>query len=165
MRLALAFCLMLLSGCGYHLVGQGESNVIPEGVHTANLTTNAGVQGKLLLAELHQLWTQNTSLPALSKKDPQVMLRIEGANNTFIPIAYDASGLAIQYKLSVSGILNMYKDDTLIWSSSIIVVDATVFGDASSNNPSVVEAERQTLQEQLYLQWAQDALARLQSGF
>lgn len=159
---------LLLTSCGYHLVGQGESSVIPEDVTSARLTTNAGEQGKLLLAELQQLWLQHETLPPLesnSMTEKTVVLRIEQASQTFSPIAFDAAGLALQYQLSVSGLLNIYQQDGLLWSSGMVSVRGQVFGEAGSNNPSTVEAERVTLAEQLEQQWAQDVMARLQSGF
>ncbi len=159
---------LLLTSCGYHLVGQGDGSVIPKDVTSARLTTNAGEQGKILLAELQQLWTQYDSLPPLENDtitEETVVLRIEQVAQTFSPITFDAAGLALQYQLSVSGVLNLYQQDGLLWSSGVVSVRGQVFGEAGSNNPSTIEAERETLAEQLHKQWAQDAMARLQSGF
>jgi outer membrane lipopolysaccharide assembly protein LptE/RlpB len=170
MRLALVCCL-LLSACGYHLVGQGDASVIPEDVTSASLSTNAGQVGKILLGELQQLWLQNEHLPPLQDdkgvKAHHITMRIEQANTAFVPVAFDSAGLAIQYQLRVSAVLNMYQKDTLIWSSGAVSSSADVFGDASAlaNNPASIEAEKETLSEQLYQKWAQEALARLQSGF
>ncbi len=173
MRLALVLSL-LLSACGYHLVGQGKSAVIPQGTTSATLLSDGSRLGKILLGELQQQWLQKASLPSLHDKNPSqnldtrhVTLRIESPNETFIPVAFDGSGLAIQYRLSVTGVLNMYQENTLIWRSGVISSNADIFGDASAlaNNPTAIEAERETLVEQLRKQWAQEALARLQSGF
>ncbi len=172
MRLVVALGL-LLGACGYHLVGQGGSVVIPDDVTSASLTTNAGKDGKVLLAELQQLWLQRNHLPPLRKSedgpgDPHhVILRIEQAKTAFVPVAFDASGLAIQYQLRVSAVLQMYRQDTLIWSSGVVSSSADIFGDATAlaNNPASIEAEKETLSEQLYRKWAREALARLQSGF
>jgi len=173
MRLAVLLCLCLslsLNACGYHLVGQGKSSVIPNSVTSANLTTNAGMKGKVLLSELRQRWLQNSSLPTLDEEDSgknHIIIRIENASETFTPVAFDSSGLAIQYRLSVLGMLNMYQENTLIWSSGIVSSSADIFGDASAlaNNPTSIEAEKETLVEQLREKWAQDSLARLLSGF
>ncbi|MDQ7004845.1 MAG: hypothetical protein Q9N67_08010 [Ghiorsea sp.] len=162
---------LMLTSCGYHLVGQGKSNVIPEGVESASLTSQGAQQDKALLAELRQAWMQRDALPSLNveaaEAQKHVSLRIEGASEAFTPVAFDASGLAIQYRLSVSGILQMYQDSKLIWGSGQVVSSADIFGDAAAltNNPASIEAEREALIEQLRKQWAQDALARLQSGF
>lgn len=166
--LYLAFVLMLTS-CGYHLVGQGKSNVIPSDVTSANLQAQASALGKILLGELRQQWLQRDTLPALQDGSgvTHVTLRIESPSEAFTPVAFNALGLAIQYRLSVSGVLNMYRDNSLIWRSGSVSSSADIFGDASAltNNPASIEAEREALVEQLRKQWAQDALARLQSGF
>jgi len=152
------------------LVGQGESTVIPAGVTTASLATNVGVKGQVLLSELRQLWLQNASLPTLQEQgsgEEHIIMRIEDASETFTPVAFNASGLAIQYRLSVLGVLNMYQDNTLVWSSGAVSSSADIFGDATAlaNSPTSIEAERETLTEQLRQKWAQSALARLLSGF
>ncbi|HID36846.1 MAG TPA: hypothetical protein EYP39_05650 [Ghiorsea sp.] len=171
MRLLLTLTLVvLLTSCGYHLVGQGKSNVIPEQVVSASLTSQGAAQDKALLAELRQAWIQRKSLPVLQDKTQNtqhVSLRIESASEVFTPVAFNVSGLAIQYRLSVSASLKMYQNNALIWQSGLVVSSADIFGDAAAltNNPASIEAERETLLEQLRKQWAQDALARLQSGF
>ncbi|MDX8381545.1 MAG: hypothetical protein R8M14_05480 [Ghiorsea sp.] len=173
MRLAFLLCLCLslsLNACGYHLVGQGESSVILKGVTTASLSNNAGMNGQMLLSELRQRWIQNSSLPTLEEDESgkqHIIMRVENATETFTPVAFDSSGLAIQYRLSVLGVLNMYQENTLIWSSSLVSSSADIFGDASAlaNNPTSIEAEKETLVEQLREKWAQDSLARLLSGF
>ncbi len=170
MRLPLYLALVLmLTSCGYHLVGQGDSAVIPQGTTSASLLSEGSKLGKILLGELHQQWLQKPSLPALQSGSDKnhVVLRIEGPNEAFTPVAFDNLGLAIQYRLSVSGVLNMYQNNTSIWRSGVVSASADIFGDASAlaNNPTSIEAERETLVEQLRKQWAQEALARLQSGF
>lgn len=171
MRLLLILTLAsLLTSCGYHLVGRGESKVIPDDVISASLTSQGTQQDKALLAELRQAWLQRESLPSLQAKvvaQKHVSLRIESSSEAFTPVAFNASGLAIQYRLSVSGVLQMYQDNKLIWGSGQVVSSADIFGDAAAltNNPASIEAEREALIEQLRKQWAQDALARLQSGF
>ncbi len=160
---------LLLSSCGYHLVGQGQSHVIPHDTRTVTLQTTPSTLGKILLAELRAQWLQRESLPHLQEGSGKthVTLRIENPEQAFTPVAFDASGLAIQYRLSVSGVLRMYQEHSLIWQSGLVTSSADIFGDAAalSNNPASVEAEREALEEQLHQKWAQDVLARLQSGF
>ena len=164
LRLALVASLTLFS-CGYHLVGHGTETVIPEGVSTATLETLPGVNVRNLLEELKYLWRQKSDLPALSseKVNPeQVTLRIEGSKIVFTASAFDASGLAIQYRLSISAALNMYQHNSLIWSSGDVIESADIFEGA---DPSVTEAERERYTEQLNKEWAKDVLSRLRSGF
>lgn len=165
----LLLVLLGVAGCGYHLVGQGGGSAIPQGVESAALWASSDATGKALLAEFQHVWVQYPTLPMLSEGqgEKHVVLRIEQAKNTFVPVAFDALGLAIQYRLSMSGILNMYQEQALLWSSGTVLVSANVFGDSASsaNNPSIVEAERETLTEQLHVRWAEQAMSRLKSGF
>jgi len=163
-RLLLAATLMLTS-CGYHLVGHGTMTVIPEGVTTASLETMETGNAKILLSELQYLWQKKNNLPALSDQKTgaeHVTLRIENVTVSFVPAAFDASGLAIQYRLNISGVLNMYQQDALIWGSGVVMESADIF---EGSDPSATEAERSRQTEQLNQEWAKDALSRLRSGF
>ncbi|MDX8388591.1 MAG: hypothetical protein R8M46_08715 [Ghiorsea sp.] len=162
--LSLVVCLLLTS-CGYHLVGQGSSTVIPDDVTSATLVPDSGKYGKSLLAELTPLWQQNKYLPALQPQRSSlehVTVRIEQPRNQFTPVGFDASGLAIQYRLQVSAVLKVYQEGTMIWQSGVVLVHADVF---AGSDPSVIEAERERLNEQLMQEWAKDAMSRLTSGF
>jgi len=154
--------LLLMTACGYHLVGQGKATVIPDGVTSARLTSMDAEQ--VLLPELMQRWQQDDNLPMLKAGagETHVTLRIEQLTESFLPIAFDASGLAIQYRLQLQAWLKMYQLDSLIWTSGTVVVSANVFG---VDNPSVVEAERLKLAKVLRQKWAKEAMNRLKSGF
>ena len=157
--------VLLLGGCGYHLVGQGESKVIPSEVQTAWLETDASAKNKALLLELEVLWQGNKHLPALNdvkENKTHVTVRIEQISENFTPIGFDAAGLAVQYRLSISATLRMYQDSSLIWKADGVLVSADVF---AGDDPSVIESERARLTKQLQTSWARAALARLQSGF
>jgi len=166
MRLACALLFtLLLSGCGYHLVGQGDSSVIPNGVQSAWLEAKGSAQAQTLRLELAALWQENKYLPALDNVKPSKMhvtIRLEQVREIFSPIGFDASGLAVQYRLSISATLRMYQENSLIWQARGILVSADVF---AGDDPSVIESERGRLTKQLQTSWARAALARLQSGF
>ncbi|MDQ6979849.1 MAG: hypothetical protein Q9M46_00060 [Ghiorsea sp.] len=166
MRLSLYFALaLILTSCGYHLVGQGESNVIPSEVQTAWLESGKSAKGQALRMELEVLWQGNKHLPSLDHVKPNkthVTVRIEQVSENFIPIGFDAAGLAVQYRLSISATLRMYQESSLIWQANNILVSADVF---AGDDPSVIESERARLTKQLQTSWARAALARLQSGF
>ncbi|MDX8384650.1 MAG: hypothetical protein R8M45_11255 [Ghiorsea sp.] len=164
-------CLLLLSSCGYHLVGQGESVVIPQGVTSASLSVVG--DDKPWLEELSEQWQQHADLPSLQDEsvrgrvsekagEQHITMRVEQALETFSPIAFAASGLAIQYRFQLQAMLQMYQKEKLIWSSDAVVVSADVFG---KDNPSVIEAERVRLGSVLRQQWVKEALNRLNSGF
>ncbi|MDQ6976496.1 MAG: hypothetical protein Q9M75_00105, partial [Ghiorsea sp.] len=90
MRLSLYFALaLILTSCGYHLVGQGESNVIPSEVQTAWLESGKSAKGQALRMELEVLWQGNKHLPSLDYVKPNkthVTVRIEQVSENFIPI-------------------------------------------------------------------------------
>jgi len=156
---------LMLTSCGYHLVGHGTATVIPEGVITATLEANQNGVDRNLLAELKYQWQQKDNLPTLADEgmgEEHITLRIEKVKVSFTPAAFDASGLAIQYRLSIGGMLSMYQQDTLIWGSGEILESADIF---EGSDPSVTEAERNKWTEQLTQEWAKDALSRLRSGF
>ena len=91
LSLPLVLCL-LLSSCGYHLVGQGKATVIPEEVSSATLLASSGTEADLLLPELKFLWQNNKFLPELRSEqtgEEHVTLRIEQVKIEFIPITPD----------------------------------------------------------------------------
>ena len=166
MRLTCTLLLGLcLSSCGYHLVGQGNSSVIPSGVQSAWLEAGASPKAQALRLELAALWQENKHLPVLDDVKPSkthITVRLEQVQETFSPIGFDASGLAVQYRLSIAATLRMYQENSLIWQARGILVSADVF---AGDDPSVIESERTRLTKQLQTSWARAALARLQSGF
>lgn len=156
---------LLMTSCGYHLVGQGAATVIPSEVLTAHLSSQAGVEYQALLKQLKISWGQRKNLPVLQDTTSlvnHITLRIEQATESFVPVTFDAAGLAIQYRLQVRAVLNMYQEHDLLWGSGAVMVSGDVFGDV---NPSAIEAERAELLENLRQQWAKEAMNRLQSGF
>ncbi|WP_038249293.1 LPS-assembly lipoprotein LptE [Ghiorsea bivora] len=164
-RIFTLFFALLLSSCGYHLVGQGDGSVIPSGVQSAWLETGSTAQEQALRLELAALWQENEHLPVLDDVKPSqthITVRLEQVRETFSPIGFDAAGLAVQYRLSISATLRMYQDNSLIWQARGILVSADVF---AGDDPSVIESERARLTKQLQTSWARAALARLQSGF
>jgi len=164
--LLLSLCLSLaFNACGYHLVGQGKSLMIPSNVVSASLTSASNQEGKPLLRELRILWEQNAYLPPLQDEEfsqKHVVMRVEQSSQSFHAIAFDASGIALQYRLQLSASLNMYQESNLIWQSGLISVSADMY---EATDPSVVEAEKTKLLIQLQQQWANQAMASLQSGF
>jgi outer membrane lipopolysaccharide assembly protein LptE/RlpB len=176
MKLRLLFVVCaLLTSCGYHLVGQGSSTVIPDDVISANLSAvhspsadSSQASDKFsqpLLAELTSLWENNEYLPSLRPERvsrDHVTVRVEQADNQFAPVAFDAAGLAIQYRMQVSAVLKLYQENTMIWQSGVVLVHTDVFG---GSDPSVIEAERERLTEQLEQEWAKNTMSRLTSGF
>jgi len=168
MRFTLLVSLYLslyLNACGYHLVGQGKSLVMPASVVSASLESTSNQEGKPLLRELRILWEKNEYLPPLQDEEfsqKHVVMRVEQSSQSFHAIAFDASGIALQYRLQLSASLNMYQEGNLIWQSGLVSVAANMY---EASDPSVVEAEKTKLTAQLQQQWANQVMASLQSGF
>jgi len=160
---------LLLTSCGYHLVGHGDSaGVIPADVKTVSLqATNAAANS--LLPELRRRFSSRGSeeytLVDVDKvEDPEAhaAVRLEQASEQFVPSAYDAAGEATQYRLTISGNIRIYRSGKLLWESGAISESGDVF---VTGGPIGAEASRSRIQRDLRSQWATRAWSRLSSGF
>jgi len=164
MRLLLPL-LMLLTACGYHLVGQGgDAGAIPADVHTLSIAGSGEVQQ--MLAPLRQrLRSDRYSLVDhgnIIDEEHHATIRLHVAPVVFNPSAYDAAGIATQYRMVFSGSLQVVRTDKIIWQSGTVqrLGDVYVTGD-----PTSIEASRERLLRDLRKQWLQDVMGRLRSGF
>jgi len=169
-RVALPLMLaMALTSCGYHLVGHGDSaGVIPADVKTVSLQATSE-SAKLLMPELrHRFSTQSdgsyelVDVSSVEDSDLHVAIRLEQASESFVPSAYDSSGIATQYRLTISGSIRIYRSGKVIWESGTISESGDVF---VTGGPSGVEASRSRIQRDLRKQWVTLAWSRLSSGF
>jgi len=80
----------------------------------------------------------------------------------FNPSAYDAAGVATQYRMVYSGSLSLERGSGAIWQSGVMQRQGDVY---VTGGPTSIEASRQRLLDDLREQWLQDALGRLRSGF
>ena len=157
---------LLFASCGYHLAGQGDFSVIPEDVQSVALEAGATQLDKQVKSEMVRVWSQG-SLPALYDEPPlnseqHVVIRIEQLGYAMRPVAYNSSGLAIQHNLELSGQLYMYRNSERIWQSGRLSEGSDIFG---GGDPSVTEAERERLSDQLQQRWVKRAIKSLKSGF
>jgi outer membrane lipopolysaccharide assembly protein LptE/RlpB len=157
--------LMLLTSCGYHLVGHGDGmGVIPADVRTLSIVGSG--ESQQMLAPLRQrLNSESFSLIEhgdSTDEEHHATLRLHVAPVAFNPSAYDAAGVAIQYRMVISGSLQVERMGEIIWQSGTIqrLGDVFVVGD-----PTSIEASRERLLRDLRKQWLQDAMGRLRSGF
>ncbi len=170
-RRSMALPLMLavtLSSCGYHLVGHGDSaGVIPADVKTISLQATSEV-ANTLMPELRQRFSAQggsyelVDVSSVEDSDLHAAIRLEQAAESFVPSAYDSSGIAIQYRLTISGNIRIYRSGKLIWESGAISESGDVF---VTGGPSGVEASRSRIQRDLRKQWVTRAWSRLSSGF
>ncbi|MFC1545836.1 adenosylmethionine-8-amino-7-oxononanoate aminotransferase [Pseudomonadota bacterium] len=160
---------MLLTSCGYHLVGHGNgAGVIPADVETVSLqATNEAA--KSLLVELKRRISNRSEegyllveADKVEDAEAHAAIRLEQASEQFVPSAYDASGVATQYRLTISGNILVYRSGKLLWKSGVISESGEVF---VVGGPPGAEAARNRIQRDLRTQWASRVWSRLSSGF
>jgi len=161
MKALVLFLSLLVSSCGYHLAGQGRG-AVPEDVHSIAVIA-AGEQARELLPAMQRLVRDkedNFTLAEADESDAQ--LNLEGVSEAFNPIAFDASGVAVTYRLTLSGSLSLWQKGEKIWESGAISTDGDVF---VVGDPASTEALRKRLKQDLQKQWVRDAWRALSSGF
>lgn len=157
--------LMLgLNACGYHLVGQGKgSGVIPKDASQVVVVATANA-GKLLTV-FRQKLAQSGDIPVVNMNeamDDAIVIRMEHVSETMTGSAFDASGLANQYRVTVSASLRVLKSGKELWKSESINTSGDVF---ATGGAVAIEAQKQRVSQALRDEWAQKALGRLRSGF
>jgi len=169
MRHFLQTCAMLaaavLAACGYHLAGHGEGrSAIPPDVRTLSIQAAPASKEfvpllrQRILAESHGYSV--TDNPA----DPthHAVLRMNHRPERFVPVAYDAVGVATQYRLAISGEIAVYQQGKVIWQSGLVTVQGDVF---TTGGPASIEASRRRLADDLRDEWMRNVWARLRAGF
>ncbi len=157
----LALMLTGLAGCGYHLVGQGESSVLPAG---ASLVVRADDEtGRNMAKALaRMLIDRGYSLARDTAQASTYVLHIRHVTERFLPVAYDASGLAVQYRLSLRADATLIQGENERWRSDTLHVQGDVF---ANGGPTEIDAQRSQVRRQLQEAWVRKCLARLLSGF
>jgi len=161
---AVMVALLLLSSCGYHLVGHGGgAGAIPADVHTVTITGNAEAQ---LLSMLRQRLTSERyqlidSAPGADTAH-HALLHVRIDPLAFVPSAYDLSGVATQYRMIFTGSLMLEQDGKTLWQSGPIQRQGDVY---VSGGPASIDASRTRLLSDLQKQWVSDAVGRVHSGF
>lgn len=160
---------LMLASCGYHLTGHGDgADVIPADVKTVSLqATNETAETLMPELKRHFLTKggEGYELVDVDKThDPETHaeVRLEQVSERFVPSAYDTTGVAIQYRLIISGNILVYRSGKLLWESGAISESGDVF---VTGGPVGVEASRSRIQRDLRKQWASRAWNRLNSGF
>src|SRR6266576_2881763 len=119
-----AFVALLLTGCGYALVGKGNS--LPSTIHTIDVPAFVN---KTTRVELEQRVTQSVAEEFVSRgrlrlvsapKDADVILR--GSIDSFgiFPIAFNQQGRATQYQISITANIELVdhrNEDKVIWKN------------------------------------------------
>ena len=168
-RLCAALVLaVVLSGCGYHLAGHGDAHgAIPPGTQTvvvraAGLDANRLAQALMARMRVGSDYTLQRADAPHATGAGTVELRIENTSVRFVPAAYDRTGIAIQYRLTLSASVSLYRDQTALWQSGPMTAAGDVY---VTGGPASVEASRDRVAQEMRRQWARQAWERLQSGF
>jgi len=160
-----AACVWVLSACGYHLVGQaGTSNTVPAEARALHVQLLASPDDALL-AVAEEAWGERMALPLTQQDEPNkavLTMYIDGGHENLVPISFDSSGIANQYRLTISGSVRMLYQDKQIWQSGVILEQGDVF---ATGNTVAIEAQREDLAKSLRKSWAQQVMQHLYSGF
>ncbi len=166
-RVALCMiAMLLLAGCGYHLVGHGDGGgVIPAGVHSLNIVARG--EGEQLLSDLQGRLNSDQLTVSINSRDSDkgsgyARLIVQISLVRFTPSAYDASGIASQYRMVYAGSISLEQNGQVIWQSGKLAEQGDVY---VSGDPASIEASRRELLRGLRKQWLQTAVSRLNSGF
>jgi len=165
--LAALLLVVLLTSCGYRLVGQGgDTGVIPAEVTTLSVQgSNAVARG--LAPGLRQQLARSERYRVVYGKEAvddaaHALLRIDRASESFVPSSYDASGIATQYRMQLSAAVRIYRTGKLFWESGAISVAGDVF---VAGGPASIESSRERIRQDLQKEWVQKVMARIRSGF
>ncbi|MDQ6958776.1 MAG: hypothetical protein Q9M24_06650 [Mariprofundaceae bacterium] len=158
---AAALCLTLaLNGCGYHLAGQGRG-VVPEDVSIVNVT-GTDASARTILPAWRRYVGDHAKGFVVGADHADAELRLGAISESFNPVSYDVSGVAITYRLSRSGSISLWRKNVRIWSSGAISVQGDVY---AVGGPTSIEASRARLRRDLDRQWMREAWLKLVSGF
>jgi len=124
MKRALAILLLLLSGCGYSLVGKG--NFLPPGAKTVhiptfvNRTTRVELEQRVTRAVQEEMVSRSglelVSEPASADLIVKGVITMFGLN----PVAFDEQGRATQYQVVVRAeiqLLDHRAEDKVLWKN------------------------------------------------
>lgn len=164
----LILLLLVLGGCGYHLAGHGDGGVIGSDIRTVSVQ-GFGVSDQLQIAFKNQLsrsygaqLTVISPSQEIEDEDRHMQIRLEQGGEAFVPSAYDTSGVATQYRLTVGANVRLYQGGKVIWESGVIQAAGDVY---AVGGPSGIEASKSRLLRDLHKQWAVRAVQQLRSGF
>jgi len=167
LQLACLIAGLLLSSCGYHLVGQGDGRgVIPEDVLTVSLEAKGETAEQMqLLLKRQMAGSEHYKVVAshdVADEQTHAVLHIEQASESFVPSAYDQSGLATQYRMTIRGSVRLMRQGEKLWDSGVITRSDDVF---VAGGPTGIESSRKRIREDLQKEWVYAVWGRINSGF
>ncbi len=163
--MASAALLLLLSSCGYHLVGHGGgAGAIPADARTVAVLGSGDAQDitaslrQLLRSERYELVDANSA----ADERRHATVRVNISPVSFTPSVYDAAGIATQYRMTLTGSVMVEMGGKPVWQSGAIQRRGDIYVAAG---PTSIEASRERVLRDLRKLWATDAAGRIRSGF
>ncbi|MDQ6971738.1 MAG: hypothetical protein Q9M30_03740 [Mariprofundaceae bacterium] len=156
-----ALCL-LLSACGYHLMGMGRG-VVPADVQVVRIM-GAGDDARFL-SDWRAFVRDRASysvISAASDEKADAELHLGGMTESVSPVTFDASGIETVDRMTLSGELSLWRDGEQLWSSGRIAAyeDVDVTG-----GPTAIESARTRIRSDVGESWMRQAWLKLSSGF
>lgn len=163
------FCAVLVSGCGYTLLGSG--NLLPDHIETIQVPT---FENRTTRVELEQRVTQEVAEELVSRGGLAIVQReseahaiLKGVINSFaiVPVSFNDQGRATRYQISISAgieLVDHVNDDVTIWKN-----DAYRFSESYTIESGAVDAfdqETQAIQE-IAERFAESVVSSLLEGF
>jgi len=159
--LTVSLCLML-SACGYQLMGMGRG-VVPADVQVVRVI-GAG-DDERFISSLMAYMRDNASYSVIggaSDKQADAELHVSQLSESLASITFDASGIATVDRMTLSGEMSLWRDDAQIWRSDSI----TAYEDVDvSGGPTTIESAKTRIRSDLETQWMRQAWLKLSSGF
>jgi len=156
--------LLILNGCGYHLVGHGdEVGVIPADITTISIVGNA--ESTTLASFRQHLHSDAYAIledDNVEDTEHHAVIHVNIPPPSFTPSAYSSGGVATQYRMVLAGSVTITRQGETIWQSGNIQRQGDVF---VTGGPTSIEASRERLLKDLSKQWLNDAVSRMRSGF
>lgn len=163
MRHLLACTLvLLLSSCGYHLMGMGRG-VVPADVQVVRILDEGN--DARFVSGMQQFVRDHASyevVSATSEKKADAELHISRLDESLVPVTYDATGIVSVDRLTLSGELSLWRDGERIWHSGTIAAYEDV---DVSGGPTAIESAKTRIRSDVETQWMRQAWLKLSSGF
>jgi len=162
-----AMTALILGACGYHLVGHGDgAGAVPADVTTVSVEATGAI-GNSLARALKREMAGNPHYQVVAAADvddeaSHAVIRIEQVSESFAASAYDASGLATQYRMTITANVRLFRAGTVLWESGAISKSGDVF---TAGGPTGIESSRERIRKDLQKEWTLAAWARISSGF
>ncbi len=156
--------LLMLNSCGYHLAGHGNTvGAIAADVRTVSIVGNA--EKNLLVRFRQQLHSDAYSIVTdgdVADPEHHAVVHVNVPAPSFTPSAFSSAGVATQYRMILTGSVDVARQGKTVWQSGNIQRRGDVF---VTGGPTSIEASRERLLKDLSKQWLNDAVSRLRSGF